>query len=202
MTPAKRAMDLVLVCLMLPFALPVLGVVAMFILILDGKPIFFVSERMRDADRGFSLIKFRTMVSSQGRQGVTGGDKSSAITRSGQFLRRTHLDEVPQLMNVLRGDLSLVGPRPPLRMYVEAAPELYREVLKSRPGITGLATLLYGPHEARLLAKCSYADITHATYLRRCVPAKGRIDLIYAKNQTVCWDLLILVRTIWASLVN
>ena len=98
---------------------------------------------------------------------------------TGRFLRRSRLDEVPQLWNVLKGDMSFVGPRPPLRLYVERFPELYAKVLQSRPGVTGLATLVFHRHEEKLLAACRSAAETDAVYARRCVPRKARIDLIY-----------------------
>ncbi|WP_108263585.1 sugar transferase [Mangrovicoccus ximenensis] len=200
MTPAKRVLDLAVCLLLLVPVLPVMAVIALLILILDGGPVFYLSERMKAADAGFTLVKFRTMTVDPRRGGVTGGDKADQITRTGRWLRAVRLDELPQIWNVLRGDLSLVGPRPPLRRYVEAAPELYREVLACRPGITGLATLRFHRHEARLLAGCASAAETDSVYRRRCVPRKARLDLIYRDNRTVCLDVLILVQTFWAVL--
>ena len=95
----------------------------------------------------FHLWKLRTMTVVREDSGVSGGDKAARITPVGRFLRRARLDEIPQLWNVIRGDMSFVGPRPPLRLYVERFPALYAEVLKSRPGITGLATLHFHAHE-------------------------------------------------------
>ena len=113
----------------------------------------------------------------------------------GRMLRKTRADEIPQLWNVLRGDMSFVGPRPPLRIYVERFPELYREVLKSRPGITGLATITYHRHEERLLAQCMSADETDRVYAQRCVPAKAKIDIIYQKHSSICFDVVIMTKT-------
>jgi lipopolysaccharide/colanic/teichoic acid biosynthesis glycosyltransferase len=196
MTPAKRLMDLLLAaaltCLL---AVPFMVVLAL-LLVLDGRPLFYVAERMRAPERPFQLWKLRTMTVAGSDSGVSGGDKSRRITRTGRFLRRTRLDEVPQLWNVLRGDMSFVGPRPPLRQYVERFPKIYGQVLKSRPGITGMATLLYHAHEERLLAPCKSAAETDEVYSRRCIPAKARLDLIYQKNRSVCLDLVLLGRTI------
>lgn len=194
----KRMFDLLIVLLLLPVALPVILGLVVVVLVLDGRPVFYRSERMRSFEQGFTLWKFRTMREAAENSGVTGGDKSNRITRSGTFMRRFRLDELPQIFNVLRGDISLVGPRPPLRVYVEAAPQIYRDVLKSRPGITGLATLVYHGHEADILAACKTAQETHDAYLRRCVPAKARLDLIYQSQSTVCFDVAILARTIAA----
>jgi lipopolysaccharide/colanic/teichoic acid biosynthesis glycosyltransferase len=88
---------------------------------------------MRGPSKPFTLIKFRTMQDAIQNTGVTGGDKTARVTRTGHWLRRWRLDEVPQLINILRGDMSFVGPRPPLRRYVEQFPDLYAHVLKSRP---------------------------------------------------------------------
>ena len=118
------------------------------------------------------------------------------ITGVGRFLRRSSLDEFPQLWNILKGDLSFVGPRPPLREYVERYPEIYREVLKSRPGVTGLATVVYHKHEAALLERCTTPEETDDVYARICVPAKARLDLIYQRHQTMCFDFDLVFQTI------
>ena len=195
MTPQKRLFDLTLALvtatvLALPFSLLVV-----VLLIREGRPIFYVSERMRAPGRPFRLWKLRTMTVVQADSGVSGGDKSSRITATGRFLRRSRLDEIPQLWNVLRGDMSFVGPRPPLRSYVERFPVLYGEVLKSRPGITGLATLRYHAHEERLIAECRTAAETDAVYSRRCVPRKAALDLIYQRHQSLCFDLSLIIET-------
>ncbi|OSP56813.1 sugar transferase [Pseudoruegeria sp. SK021] len=200
MTWGKRCLDVSVAALMLVLLSPVILIVAVAIAVLDGRPIFYASERMKTRHQAFTLLKFRTMHASGARQGVTGGDKAGAITRTGRWLRAVRLDELPQLLNILRGDISLVGPRPPLRLYVEAAPELYDQVLQARPGLTGLATLMYHRHEADILAACTTPAQTHEAYLRRCVPAKARLDLIYLRHQSVCFDLWLLWRTICSVL--
>ena len=120
--------------------------------------------------------------------GVAGGDKAGRITPIGRLLRRSHFDEIPQAVNVLRGDVTLVGPRPPLRTYVERYPDLYTEVLESRPGLTGLASYFFSRHEAWILRRCSTAAETEEAYVRRCIPRKARLDLLYQANQSVCLD--------------
>jgi lipopolysaccharide/colanic/teichoic acid biosynthesis glycosyltransferase len=194
-TPAKRALDLGLslllaVLLALPFAALVL-----WLRLVQGAPVFYGAERMRAPGRPFTLWKLRSMAPGTADGGVTGGAKAAAVTPAGRFLRRFRLDEIPQLWNVIRGDMSLVGPRPPLRRYVERFPDLYAQVLRSRPGITGLATLHFHRHEERLLAACATAAETDAVYARRCVPRKARIDLIYQRRRSLCLDLAILART-------
>jgi len=196
MTPAKRLLDLVCamgltMLLAVPFAL-LLAV----LLVVQGRPLFYVAERMHAPGRPFGLWKLRTMRPAAENAGVSGGDKANRVTPMGRILRRTRLDEVPQLWNVLRGDMSFVGPRPPLRSYVERFPALYAQVLHSRPGITGLATLTFHAHEERLLAACATAEETDAVYARRCVPRKARLDLIYQRRRTLCLDLALMGRTL------
>lgn len=198
MTLGKRLLDLVLAGLLLPLILPLILLIAAVVLLREGRPVFYLSERMKTPREGFTLLKFRTMQDVPQRRGVTGSDKSAVITGTGRVLRKYRLDELPQLWNVLRGDLSFVGPRPPLREYVELAPALYREVLICRPGITGLATLYFHAHESRILATCRSPEETHAAYLRRCVPRKARLDLMYRDHRSICFDVLIVLQTFWA----
>jgi lipopolysaccharide/colanic/teichoic acid biosynthesis glycosyltransferase len=197
MTPSKRLFDILAALVLGVLLLPVILAVAATVLLRDGRPVFHVSERMRTPTEGFGLVKFRTMAPVAEDRGVSGADKAARITRTGRFLRRTRLDELPQLWNVLRGDISFVGPRPPLREYVQRFPELYARVLRSRPGITGLATLHFHAHEERLLARSRSAAETDAIYARACVPRKARLDLIYQKNRSLCLDLALMVRTVF-----
>lgn len=195
MTLSKRLLDLVLcltlgVILLLPLALLIIT-----LLLIEGRPIFYISERMHSPTRAFSLIKLRTMAVNTGDGGVTGGNKSAQLSRMHRLLRRSRADEIPQLWNVLRGDMSFVGPRPPLRVYVQDFPDLYADVLRSRPGVTGVASLRFHAHEERLLAACTSAAQTDAVYRRRCVPRKARLDAIYARHASVCYDLVLIGET-------
>lgn len=200
MTPAKRLLDLTCAIGLAILLSPFIVIVALVILVLDGRPIFYISERMKSPTEGFKLVKFRTMKTVAGDSGVSGGDKSDRITRTGAVLRRSRLDEVPQLWNVLRGDISFIGPRPPLRQYVERFPELYGKVLKSRPGVSGLASIYFHGHEEHLLARTSNRDETDAVYSRACIPRKARIDLIYQARRNVCMDLSLMFKTIFKRL--
>jgi len=202
MTPAKRAFDIVLALLLLvPLGLVML-VVAAVVLAVDGRPVLYGAERMQAPGRPFRLWKFRTMRREAGDAGVSGGDKAARITRTGAVLRRRRLDELPQLFNILRGDLSFVGPRPPLRDYVERFPDLYARVLRSRPGVTGLASLMLHRREERLLSRCATPEETDRIYCRRCIPIKARIDLVYQRRRSLCLDLVILGRTLRAALAR
>jgi lipopolysaccharide/colanic/teichoic acid biosynthesis glycosyltransferase len=195
MTLTKRLMDLGLLALFLPFAVPLGLLVAAALLVTEGRPVFYVSERMKAPGQGFRLWKFRTMRADPSDWGVSGGDKAGRITTIGGFLRRSRLDELPQLWNILRGDMTFVGPRPPLRRYVEAFPALYAVVLRGRPGVTGLATLRFHRREAEILARCTTPEETEACYVRLCIPVKARLDILYLRRRSFCLDLQILAKT-------
>lgn len=196
MTWRKRLFDLFFASLLVVILGPILLLLLLWLLWKEGRPVFYVAERMRSPTRSFRLWKLRTMTVVEGDSGVSGGDKEARITRTGAWLRSKRLDEFPQLWNILKGDLSFVGPRPPLRQYVEAHPEIYGEVLKSRPGVTGLASITYHKHETALLARCSTPEETDAVYSRICVPAKARLDLIYQRHQNMCYDFDLVFQTI------
>lgn len=196
MTPAKRVFDIVVSLLLIVLLMPFVVGLALAILLLDGRPVLYLSERMRSMDEGFTLWKFRTMRADANDRGVSGGDKTSRITRTGQFMRRYRLDEIPQLWNILIGDISFVGPRPPLRRYTESHPRIYADVLRSRPGVTGLATLVFHRTEERLLAPCGSADETEEIYCRRCIPRKAALDLVYQRRRTLCYDARIMLATV------
>lgn len=195
MTPTKRLMDICLALLIGAVLAPVILGLSLLILICDGRPVFYLSERMKTPDTPFSLWKFRTMRSAADDFGVSSGYKATRITPLGARLRRHRLDELPQLFNILRGDMSFVGPRPPLRCYVDMHPALYARVLQNRPGVTGLATLTYHRTEERLLANCQSAAETEEVYVRRCIPIKARLDLIWARNQNLCYDTKLIIET-------
>lgn len=197
MTFQKRLFDILVGLLLTVVFAPVIAVTAILILILDGRPIFYISERMHSPEKKFELVKFRTMKPSKQNSGVSGGDKTNRITRCGTFLRKSRLDEVPQLWNVLKGEISFVGPRPPLRQYVEKFPDLYEHVLKSRPGITGLASVKFHRHEEYLLENCRDANETDLVYSRSCVPRKAKLDLIYQANSSICYDAKIMFMTVF-----
>mgnify|MGYP000568269468 CR=1 FL=1 len=200
MTRRKRLFDLVCALVLAIPVLPLSLVIAALLLAVQGRPVFHIAERMRSPTEAFGLVKFRTMVPKAGDSGVSGQDKAHRITPLGRALRRRRLDELPQLWNIVKGDMSFVGPRPPLREYVERFPDLYAAVLRSRPGVTGLATLVFKDREAALLARCGTAEETDAVYCRVCVPRKAALDLIYQRAPSLCWDLLLMSATVFSRL--
>jgi lipopolysaccharide/colanic/teichoic acid biosynthesis glycosyltransferase len=195
MTPGKRLFDVLFGLYLTAFLAPVIAVITWRAWRAGDGPILYGSERMRSVTEGFTLWKYRTMAPDPADRGVTGGDKADRITPLGATLRRRRLDELPQLFNIVRGDISFVGPRPPLRRYVEARPDLYARVLRARPGVTGLASLVYAGHEERILAACATPEETEAAYLRRCVPRKAKLDLIYLENRTFWLDVKLIAWT-------
>jgi lipopolysaccharide/colanic/teichoic acid biosynthesis glycosyltransferase len=192
----KRCFDVLLaVVLILPIAM-VSILVTFAVLICDGRPIFYKSERMKTLKQSFMLVKFRTMQVSDVPTGVAGGAMMQRVSPLGHILRRLRLDELPQIWNVLRGDLSFVGPRPPLPCHVEQFPGIYEKVLAIRPGITGLATLVFHKHEHRILGHIWSQDLAERIYLRRCIGRKARLDMIYANRQSRLLDTIIILKTL------
>lgn len=200
MTASKRIFDIVCSLALVVLLLPLVLITSIIILLVDGRPIFYISERMKSSNQSFLLLKFRTMKPTSADSGVTGGDKSSRLTRSGSFLRKHRIDEIPQLLNILKGDMSFVGPRPPLRQYVDRFPDIYRQVLRSRPGVTGLASVLYHQHEELILSRCTTETETSQAYERRCIPVKAKLDLIYRKQQSLCFDLVLMIKTVFPKM--
>ena len=196
MSGSKRILDIVLALLLAVLLAVPFVCVLLVLLITEGRPLFYISERMQTPTKGFALIKLRTMrASADTNTGVTGGDKGARIPPLYRLLRKSRFDEVPQLWNVLRGDMSFVGPRPPLRLYVEAFPDIYAQVLRNRPGITGLASLRFHAHEERLLAQTTSATQTDHVYRTRCVPRKATLDMIYQRHWSLCFDLALIWET-------
>jgi lipopolysaccharide/colanic/teichoic acid biosynthesis glycosyltransferase len=183
--------------LLLPFILVLLGLLYVIAICLQGRPFLYRSERMRDADTSFMLYKIRTMEPVEGaREMALGGHQRDRVTALGRVLRRARLDELPQIFNVLSGDIGFIGPRPPLRRHVEARPHQYRQVLGTTlPGITGLSTVMVHRREERLLSRCRSAAETEAVYLTHCLPVKLRLDLLYSRRRGLLLDMLILWRT-------
>ncbi|MEO8592810.1 MAG: sugar transferase [Candidatus Solibacter sp.] len=176
--------------------LPVSAAIGIAIWLEDGRPILFRQTRIGRGGRPFRLVKFRSMYNHRGGPDVTSsGDRR--ITRIGRFLRRYKLDEVPQLWNVLVGDMNLVGPRPEVPAYVEMSNALWKAILRVRPGLTDLATLLYRDEE---LILAGYADPERA-YREAILPAKLGLNLEYLAKRSFARDLRLLALTVVYSLL-
>jgi lipopolysaccharide/colanic/teichoic acid biosynthesis glycosyltransferase len=160
-------------------------------------PVIFRQLRTGQNGRGFWILKFRTMIHGHGGEPLT-RDGDCRITRVGRHLRRWKLDEIPQLINVLKGDMSLVGPRPDLPEIWSKANSSERKLLALKPGVTGAASLVFRDEET-LLAQAPAGQLTDF-YLYSVLPSKARIDLDYAAQATLRTDFTILSRTLCAAL--
>ena len=188
---AKRALDLLISILGLLVLCPLLLFLAIWVKLDSRGPVLYRGKRVGLDGRPFFMYKFRTMVQGAERRGpaVTyRGDPR--ITKAGSFLRRTKLDEFPQLLNVLKGEMSLVGPRPEDPSYVELYTPQQRRVLSVKPGITGPTQLEYRD-EASMLEGGSVDE----EYVTRIMPKKLKLDLEYARTRSLLLDLKILWRT-------
>lgn len=188
---AKRAFDLLLSALGLLLLAPVLLLIALWVKLDSPGPVFFRQERVGRFGRPFFIHKFRTMrVDNAGLQITVGVDPR--ITRAGRVLRAAKLDELPQLWDVLRGAMSLVGPRPEVPRYVALYTPEQRKVLDVRPGITGMASIDY-IDENEILARSSDPE---RTYIEEILPAKLALDLRYVQERSLALDLRILLITV------
>ena len=191
---AKRAFDLLGAALALVLLSPLMLAVALWIKLDSPGPVFFRQQRVGRHGEPFDIHKFRTMHVEAPAQGLplTVGD-DPRITRAGRFLRRTRIDELPQFIDVLRGRMSLVGPRPEVPRYVALYPPALRQrALAVRPGITDPASLAY-IDEAALLARAADPE---REYVQVILPAKLRHAADYADHATLGTDLRVLWRTV------
>ncbi len=194
MRMAKRLFDLLVGSVALLLFAPLMGVIAVWVRLDSSGPVLFRQERVGRAGVPFNIHKFRTMVADAPDRGlpITVGD-DSRITRFGRWLRRSKLDELPQLFDVLAGHMSLVGPRPEVPKYVALyPPELRDKVLSVRPGITDPVSLRYAD-ENRLLAAAADPE---REYVQVVMPAKLREAAAYAEAASLWTDLRVIARTL------
>jgi lipopolysaccharide/colanic/teichoic acid biosynthesis glycosyltransferase len=190
----KRLFDFVLALLGLLLLSPLFLLVAVLIKYDSHGPVLFRQERIGKGGRPFRMYKFRSMVQdalSKGGAITFGADPR--ITRVGRLLRRAKIDELPQLINVLRGEMSLVGPRPEVPQYVELFREDFEEILKISPGITDLASLKYRD-EATLLGLSGNPE---NEYVTRILPDKIRLAKEYITQSSFLFDLQLVFRTLF-----
>jgi lipopolysaccharide/colanic/teichoic acid biosynthesis glycosyltransferase len=192
----KRISDCLLAAVGLILLLPLMAVIALLIKLDSPGSALFAHERVGRHGRKFKLLKFRTMVQDAPKLGgaITAGH-DPRITRIGRLLRLTKLDELPQLWNVLKGEMSLVGPRPEVERYVQLwEPELRELVLSVRPGITGLTQIRYR-HEERLLTQQPDPEKYYREVL---LPLKLASDAEYVRRRSLLFDFYLLLRTFLA----
>ena len=188
----KRTFDIAVSSLALLLCLPLFIMIAALVKLDSKGPIFFAQERIGKNFRPFRIYKFRSMIEDAPRQGapLTFGE-DNRITRIGWFLRKSKLDELPQLFNVLKGDMSLVGPRPEVPTYVQLFRHDYEEILQVAPGITDLASLKYRD-EAALLAQSTHPE---REYVEHVLPDKIKLAKEYVRKSSFFFDLGLILRT-------
>jgi len=190
----KRTFDLAGSLFLLLALAPLMALIAIAIWLDSGRPIFFSQLRVGRHFRRFRIWKFRSMRSQAAGSRITAaGDRR--VTRIGRILRTAKLDELPQLFNVLRGDMSLVGPRPEVPEYVEMFRERYTRILGVRPGITDLASLIYR-HEEAILGGVPDAE---REYISHLLPKKLDLAEEYLQRRSAWLDLSILLRTLFVA---
>ncbi len=189
----KRALDMLVSAVGLAVLAPLLALVAVIVKCTSTGPVFFRQQRIGRGFRPFVIYKFRTMVTDAPRRGgvITVGD-DPRITGIGRILRKAKIDELPQLWNVLRGDMSLVGPRPEAAKYVELFRDDYAEILRVRPGITDLASIKYRDESAVL----GQAEDPEREYVERILPEKIRLAKEYVRRSSPWFDLYLIVQTV------
>lgn len=192
----KRFFDLAVALSALVLLSPILILVGAAIAITSGLPVLFTQVRVGRANNAFVLYKFRTMRNDDPRPRITTRN-DQRITPLGNLLRKTKVDELPQLVNVIKGDMSLVGPRPEVPEYVEQFSDSFATVLTVRPGLTGAASVVYRNEAAVLEA----ADDPLRCYVEEVLPHKLEIEIEYVKNHSLGGDLRILVAT-FASILG
>src|SRR2546427_5529599 len=190
---AKRLYDLFVSCCGLLLLSPLLLVIAALVKMAGGGSVFYRQIRVGLQGRQFLICKFRTMASGADQVGPPlTKDGDARVTWIGRMLRKTKLDELPQLWNVLRGEMSLVGPRPEVPRYVQHYTPEQRDILRCKPGITDLASLSFRDEEALL----GNADNLEEFYIQQCIPRKLRLNREYAERANLLSDTWIIVRTV------
>jgi lipopolysaccharide/colanic/teichoic acid biosynthesis glycosyltransferase len=189
----KRVFDVVTALAGVLCLLPLLFVVSILIKLDSNGPVLFRQERVGRRFRSFRIYKFRTMVEDAPARGgsITCGE-DPRITRIGRFLRRTKIDELPQLVNVLKGDMSIVGPRPEVPRYVDCFRDDYEQILTVRPGITDLASLKFRDEATLLGAVPNPED----TYLHSILPEKVSLEKEYIRRASMWFDLTLIAKTL------
>lgn len=195
----KRVFDIIASGLGLLILSPLFLVVAIWVKLDSTGPVFYKQVRVGRNNKDFYLYKFRSMRGGSDKKGlITVGGRDPRVTRSGYYIRKYKLDEFPQLINVFKGDMSLVGPRPEVRKYVDLYTPEQMHVLEVRPGITDLASIRYR-NENELLAKASDPE----QYYRDIVMQdKLRINLEYVRNHSFFGDICLIFKTFLSIIKN
>jgi lipopolysaccharide/colanic/teichoic acid biosynthesis glycosyltransferase len=190
----KRLFDVIVSLLVLGFALPIFLLIALWIKLDSPGPVFYRGKRVGKVGKPFRIFKFRSMVANADKVGgPSTADDDPRITRSGRTIRRFKLDELPQFINVLLGEMSIVGPRPEVEQYANMFTEEEKSILSVRPGITDWASI-WDHSEGELLAGASDPEKVYVEQIR---PTKIRLQLQYVREASVWTDARILALTVW-----
>ncbi len=191
----KAIFDYILAAVGLILFAPLLIIIALLIKLDSPGTVFFRQERVGQNGRIFSIHKFRTMYTdSDPPNTLTSGTEDARITRVGKLIRKLHLDEVVQLIDVLLGNMSIVGPRPEVSKYTSYYQDQWNEILQVKPGITGLAAIKLASWEYKKLSVTASPD---ATYIKTILPRKLRLEKIYVKRRSLLLDISIVCSTIY-----
>lgn len=189
----KRLFDIFTSLVFIIILLPVFIVISIWILIDSRGGIFYLQSRLGKDKRDFRMYKFRSMRPESDTLGLlTIGDHDPRVTRAGHLLRKSKLDELPQLLNILKGDMSFVGPRPEVRKYVELYSAEQMKVFNVRPGLTDYASLEYIDEDSIL----GQSEDPDRVYITEIMPAKLELNLRYIKERSFARDILIILQTV------
>ncbi|MFC2111312.1 sugar transferase [Bacteroidota bacterium] len=188
----KRVFDIISSLIGIIICLPFFIIISFFVIIDSRGGVFYRQIRVGKNNKDFLLFKFRTMKSKSEKNGlITVGKRDSRITKTGYFLRKFKLDELPQLLNIIKGDMSIVGPRPEVRKYVEMYDYNQMKVLSVRPGLTDYSSLKY-INENEILGEVENPE---EVYINEIMPAKLKLNLKYIEEKNFATDLKIIFKT-------
>ncbi|MEK9657143.1 MAG: sugar transferase [bacterium] len=189
----KPCIDFFLATLALAFLTPLFVIVAILIKLDSKGPIFYTQERIGKENKPFTMLKFRSMKINADQMGALITHKNDPrLTKMGTLLRRIKLDELPQLMNVVKGDMAIVGPRPEVKKYIEKFKKEYEEILEIKPGITDFATLEYVDEEAIL---ATFKDKEQG-YITEVLPQKIKLSKRYKRELSFRVDMRLIIKTL------
>jgi lipopolysaccharide/colanic/teichoic acid biosynthesis glycosyltransferase len=189
----KRLFDIFFSFFGLVLLIPLFIVIALLIAIDSRGGVFYKQSRVGKNNVDFNLLKFRSMKTGADKNGLlTVGGKDSRITKIGYFIRKYKIDELPQLINVLSGTMSLVGPRPEVRKYVDLYNDNQKQVLNVKPGLTDFASIVFSKENDLLAA----AENPEEVYINKIMPLKLKLNLKYIEEQSISTDLKIIFKTL------
>jgi lipopolysaccharide/colanic/teichoic acid biosynthesis glycosyltransferase len=194
----KRAMDVVFSLILTVLLSPVMIAIGVSIKAEDKGPVFYRQERITTCGKKFRIFKFRTMVVDADKKGpLVTGKSDDRITRIGHKLRKLRLDELPQVFNILLGDMSFVGTRPEVERYVDCYTDEMRATLLLPAGVTSLASIAYKEEDEMIAHYISKGETTDEAYVNHILPRKMRYNLDYLKHAGILGDMKIMVKTVW-----